>query len=144
MFHNNYSFGAYRTLCKELAATAAMVNSEKLALQLSEAIQAIEKLITIAAEKEKHLTRRAQASYANLRSFALALVASSGTQQLTHTNGCTDDNPKGWATDCPRCLALHLARDSSRPLAECPTPDYLLPRQRRPKKQSTELTAQPA
>src|SRR5262249_19029639 len=133
--HKNYAFRAYHTLCAQLAEAAGTVQSEKLALVLHEAIQAIAKLVTACQEKEAHIQRRAQQSYAALRAFATTLVVSGGFSEcgyhlLQQPADCSDDNPKRWAEDCPRCLCLAIGRDNRKP-ATFLTPEGL--KRRRPR-----------
>ncbi|MBL8793149.1 MAG: hypothetical protein JNM56_04535 [Planctomycetia bacterium] len=128
---SKYRFKAYHELCKELADCAAIVQSEKLSVALHESIQAIQKLVVLCQEKEEHIQRRARQQYATLRHFALYSL---GRQPLSHTHDdCRDDQPRHWANDCPRCLAVALALADERPLPGFACPDNLKKKARSPK-----------
>jgi hypothetical protein len=127
-----YTFAHYYRLIATLSETSHEVQSERLSLLMSEAIQAVQKLLLMCEEKEAHLSRRAQQNYAVVRRYAQALVVSagypaSGYHLLEHSGDCDDDNPCNWATNCPRCLCIAMGRADDRPLPPFETPDYLKP-----------------
>ena len=74
MFTHNYAFGAYRKLASELQTAVSKVQSEKLAVLLSDAAASIEKLIVVVEQKEQLLKSRTQAHFGVLKAWAGDIV----------------------------------------------------------------------
>ncbi len=106
MFTHNYAFGAYRKLASELNTAVSKVQSEKLAVLLSDAAASIDKLIVVVEQKEQLLKSRTQAHFGVLKAWAGDIVVAGPTPHLY--GDCSDQNPKHWAEECPRCLACHI------------------------------------
>src|SRR2546423_1310383 len=102
MFTRNYRFGAYRRIQDEPPKMPAQAISEKLSILLHDGAMCIFKLVGIVQHLEALLAGRVKQHLGILQAWAPDLLTTAHPHR--HFD-CSDNDPKYWREDCPRCLA---------------------------------------